>query len=265
MSEFVFKSFKTISPAFLRSSIASYVDEELTDFQPFVENAGGDTIHLPSQHGTKKFRIRSGSRTYAVSLFYHFPETTRENSVVYKWAKSGVTREGKYGADNMTFRRLYEILCQRFNGGNYFIDDYFNASDWFLDDNYTVKQQISDVLDNVQGRMDDYDETVGRWLPRNASGAPDMRYKVSRNYTEGLKNLESQAIKEGLKDLSQRIKEDVVQRLMLGEIPLINPYLSESTVYQKQAAGFQFPESRFYATGQLINSICIDFYVWSEE
>ena len=91
-----------------------------------------------------------------------------------------------------------------------------------------------------------------------------MRYSVSREYSAGLRNLESQALKEGLQDLSRRIKEDIVQRLMLGEIPLSNPELSESTRYRKEAAGFAFPDSKFYATGQLINSISIDFYVWSD-
>lgn len=263
-SEFVFRNFKTIAPAFIRSNIASYIDEELTDFEPFVENAAGDIIHLPLQRGSDKFYINSGSKTYSVSLFYHFPEDIRNNAVTYIWAKSGATREGTYGADNMTFRRLYEILCQRFNGGRYFIDDYFNESEWFLGDNYSVKEQISDVLDQVQEKMQEYDDLAGRWVPRNKSGTPDMRYKRSKEYVAGLEHLESEAIEEGLQDLSQRIKEDIVQRLMLGEIPLQNPQLSDSTIAQKQAAGFPFPDSKFYATGQLINSISIDFYVWSD-
>lgn len=264
VSEFIFRSFKTIAPAFIRSSNVSHVDRELTDFEPFVENAAGDKIHLPSQRASKKFKVQSGSRVYSVSLFYHFPEDIRRNAVTYNWFRAGATREGTYGADNMTFRRLYEILCQRYNNGRYFIDDYFNDSPWYLDDNYTVREQVSDVLDRVQERLSEYEDTAGRWLPRNVSGTPDMRYSVSRKYSAGLRNLESQAIKEGLQDLSHRIKEDIVQRLMLGEIPLSNPELSESTRYQKEAAGFAFPESKFYATGQLINSISIDFYVWRD-
>lgn len=263
-SEFIFRSFKTIAPAFIKSSNTSHVGEELTDFEPLVENAAGDVIHLPLQRGSDKFYINSGSRTYSVSLFYHFPEDKRNNAVTYNWFRSGATREGIYGADNMTFRRLYEILCKKYNNGKYFIDDYFNDSPWYLDDNYTVKEQVSDVLDHVQERLSEYEGTAGRWLPRNVSGAPDMRYSVSREYSAGLRNLESQALKEGLEDLSHRIKEDIVQRLMLGEIPLSNPELSESTRYRKEAAGFAFPDSKFYATGQLINSISIDFYVWSD-
>lgn len=263
-SEFVFRNFKTIAPAFLRGNIASYVDEELTDFEPFVENAAGDTIHLPLQRGSDKFYINSGSKTYAVSLFYHFPEDIRQNAVIFKWSKSGATREGKYGADNMTFRRLYEILCQRFNNGQYFIDDYFNGADWFLGDNYDVKAQISEMLDDVQDKLDEYNETAGRWVPRNIGGIPDMRYNISKRFVAGQQKVESDIIKEGLQDVSMRIKEDIIQKLMLGEIPLANPELSESTIAQKQAAGFPFPESKFYATGQLINSISIDFYVWSD-
>lgn len=263
-SEFVFRNFKTIAPAFLKSSTTSHVDKELTDFEPFVENAAGDVIHLPLQRGSDKFYINSGSRTYAVSLFYHFPEDKRNNAVTYMWAKSDAVREGTYGADNMTFRRLYEILCRRFNEGRYFIDDYFNDSDWYLGDNYSVKEQISDVLDRVQERLIMYEENFGRWIPHNKDGAPDMRYSMSKDYMMGLKSFESQIIKDELQDVSQRIKEDIVQRLMLGEIPLANPGLSDSTIAQKEAAGFPFPDSKFYATGQLINSISIDFYVWSD-
>ena len=120
------------------------------------------------------------------------------------------------------------------------------------------------MLDQVQVKMRAYDDLAGRWVPRNKSGSPDMRYKRSKEYAAGLEHLESVAIEEGLQDLSQRIKEDIVQRLMLGEIPLQNPQLSDSTIAQKQAAGFPFPDSKFYATGQLINSISIDFYVWSD-
>jgi hypothetical protein len=263
-SEFIFRSFKTIAPAFIKSSNTSHVGEELTDFEPLVENAAGDVIHLPLQRGSDKFYINSGSRTYSVSLFYHFPEDVRNNAVTYNWFRSGATREGTYGADNMTFRRLYEILCQRYNNGRYFIDDYFNDSPWYLGDNYSVKEQISDILDQVQEKMQAYDDLAGRWVPRNKSGTADMRYNRSKEYMEGMRNLESQALKEGLQDLSRRIKEDIVQRLMLGEIPLSNPELSESTRYRKEAAGFAFPDSKFYATGQLINSISIDFYVWSD-
>lgn len=264
-SEFTFRSFETIAPAFIQASDISYVGEELTDFEPLIKSASGDIIHLPVQRGSDKgFYINSGSRAYIVSLFYHFPEDVRNNAVTYSWFRSGATREGTYGADNMTFRRLYEILCQKFNSGRYFIDDYFNDSPWYLDDNYTVREQVSDMLDQVQERLSEYEGTAGRWLPRNVSGAPDMRYNVSKEYMAGFKNLESQAVQEGLQDLSHRIKEDIVQRLMLGEIPLSNPQLSESTRYKKEAAGFAFPDSKFYATGQLINSISIDFYVWSD-
>ena len=120
------------------------------------------------------------------------------------------------------------------------------------------------MLDDVQDKLDEFNETAGRWVPRNISGTPDMRYTASKQFVSGLQKVESDIIKEGLQDVSMRIKEDIIQKLMLGEIPLANPELSESTIAQKQAAGFPFPESKFYATGQLINSISIDFYVWSD-
>ena len=260
-NDFVFKNFMSIAPDFIRSADAFYVQREPEDFEPFVENAAGDVIHLPLQRGSDKFYINSGSRTYSVSLFYHFPEDVRDNEVTYTTSKG--KRPGTYGADNMSFRRLYEILCRKFNNENYFIDEYFNEIDWSLQDNETVKEQVSQVLDGVQDYLAEYEEDAARWLPRNVSGKLDMRYKASREFMASLKGRESAAISTGLRDVSERVKADIVQKLMLGQIPLSNPALTEATKKRKASAGFSFPDSKFYATGQLINSINIDFYVWS--
>ena len=261
-NDFVFKNFMSIAPEFIRSADASYVHKDPEDFEPFVENAEGDTIHLPLQRGSDKFYINSGSRTYSVSLFYHFPEDVRDNRVKYSTGRG--RRDGTYGADNMTFRRLYEILCRKFNNGVYFIDEYFNEIAWSLKDNETIRQQVSQVLDEVQDYLAEYEEREARWLPRNVSGKVDMRYKASREFMSSLKGVETAAISVGLRDVSERVKADIVQKLMLGQIPLSNDALSDATKKRKSDAGFPFPDSKFYATGQLINSINIDFYVWSD-
>lgn len=171
--------------------------------------------------------------------------------------------EGKYGAEHMTFRRLYEILCKRFNNNKYFIDEYFNDSDWFLAENNELKDQLSEVLEGVQEKLREYRETAGRWVPPKRDGSPDMRYNASKAYMAGMGEMESSQIQLGLHDVSERIKQDIIQRLMLGQINIAEP-ISPDTVKRKEEAGFPFPNSKFYASGQLIESISIDFYVWSE-
>ena len=260
--DLTFKSFKSIAPKYLQGATAAYTDTELTDFEPWVENRFGDRIHLPLQFVSNKFRISVGDRSYTVALSYHFPELVRNPYVIY--TTKGGQMEGKYGAENMTFRRLYEILCQRFNGGKYFIDEYFDESDWFLGENNTIKDQLSEVLEDVQEKLREYRETAGRWVPPKRDGSPDMRYNVSKAYMAGMGEMESSRIQLGLHDVSERIKQDIIQQLMLGQISLANPTLSDKTKEQKAAAGFPFPDSKFYASGQLIESISIDFYVWSE-
>ena len=257
--DFSFRSIKTIAPAILNNTIAAYKDQELTDFEGWIENKEGDRIHLPSMYGTKKYRISRGSRDYAVSLFYHFPETVRNPYVIYT-TKSGDKRDGTYGSPNMTFRRLYEILCKKHNQGMPFIDTYFEESDWFLDSNGFISEPVSDILDAAQDKIGEFEKT----LHRRNDGGLDMRHGSSRNYTDITAGIESSVIGSGLRELSRRIKEDIVQKLMLGQIPLLNPMLSDKTVEQKEAAGFDYPRSKFYATGQLINSISVDMYVWSE-
>ena len=261
--DFSFRSIKTIAPAILNNTIAAYKDQELTDFEGWIENKEGDRIHLPAMYGTKKYRISRGSRNYAVSLFYHFPETVRNPYVIYT-TKSGDKRDGTYGSPNMTFRRLYEILCKKHNQGMSFIDTYFEESDWFLDGNGFISEPVSDILDEAQDKIEEYTKGVEGTLHRRNDGGLDMRYGSSGNYFAATAGIESSVIGSGLRELSKRIKEDIVQKLMLGQIPLLNPWLSDKTVEQKEAAGFDYPKSKFYATGQLINSISVDMYVWSE-
>lgn len=256
-----FRSFKTLSPKYLQGAVA-YTSKELTDFEPWVENTFGDKIHLPMQRASKKYSISTTGNKYTVALAYHFPESERDPYVLYA-TRTGL-RRGLYGAKNMSFRRLYEILCKRFNNGIYFIDVYFNDSDWFLGDNGIIKGMLSEVLEDVQEKLREYRNTAGLSVPFNKDGSsPDMRYRISREYMVGRSALESSQIQLGLHAVSEKIKQDIVQKLMLGQIPLANPVLAKKTINRKTAAGFPYPGAKFYATGQLIEHISVDLYVWS--
>ena len=179
-------------------------------------------------------------------ITYNFPEELHNN----------ISPIGKvYGGATVTYRRLYLILCERFNDKEYFVDTYFR-------DVYpnTVKEAVDVELQTVKDELEMYrTQVVLNGAKLTKSGQLDKRYrKVNAQYYGALKDYQSFKEKwedEKGEELAELIAEDIKQSLASGVIPL-NCTHTEKTEKTRIWAGYD-PETVFYAMGDLIDHIQI--------
>ena len=223
-----------------------------------IETASGDIIHLPSQYVSDDWTWNDDK--YTVRMSYHFPASYRQNKVSY-FGKGGKLIHTTYGS-RMSFQNLYDLLCNACNDGERFIDAYFRQFNYFVEGRASIKRYTAEVLEEVIGESE---EAIGRMeirlKHRTKSGRADKRYSEYQYFTLDAAAYFSEKVKRSMDALSYEIKDDIIQRLARGEIWLRNPSLAEDTIKKKARLGFPHPGSKFFATGQLIHSISIDFYL----
>lgn len=184
-----------------------------------------------------------GGSDFDWQITYSFPETRRDP----------VTTNGHvYGGLNVTYRRLYLILCEHFNEGRFFIDDYFKEVY-----PHTVKPEIDDRLNRIKQDLLDYADEEFQDAVVTKRGTFDKRYKVNRGMKARLKRYKAFATaweeNEGIY-LANIIKEDIISCLMTGQIPLAVTTNMPSTDRKRILAGLS-DEPRFFAMGRLIEHI----------
>ena len=255
------------------SKDTSLLDIEIDDFDTKSYREEGshptginkDRMRLPDRYDIAKYyarnkrnpergRWRRKSEEYLPDISddfdwqitYSFPSTLR-NPVT----ETG----GVYGGEHVTFRRLYLILCERFNGGNYFIDDYFDTVY-----PHTVKPEVDAKLDLIKGELLAYANEEFEGAVITKKGAFDRRYKVNRGMKARLKRYEAfaQAWEDSYgEELAYMIKNDIINCMESGQLQLEAPIAHANTVgtmQERKRAGLE-PGPVFYATSQLIESI----------
>lgn len=227
-------------------------------YQRNVRNRGK---HRAGEYGQWKKKTKEDmldfSDDFEWQITYSFPATRRnpltENGVVY-------------GGQNVTFRRLYLILCEHFNGGEYFVDEYFDTVY-----PYTIKQEVDEYLSDVkQSVIDNADKLVDELnllnesmgldeikinkdgtLSKSAKRRNAVAYKAVDEYERKAREWEN---KNG-EIVANMIKNDIISCVTTGQLPcqfLSAP--SESTMKQRIRAGLS-PMPLFSATESLIRSI----------
>ena len=177
-------------------------------------------------------------------ITYSFPSDLHNN----------VTELGKiYGGETVTYRRLYLILCEAFNGGEFFVDEYFNSvypKSW-------VKERVDVELNNLKDELTYYATDLLEGAVATKSGVLDKRYKVAnrgmKSRIREWRTFARQWEEEKGEELAELVAEDIKRALEIGEIPL-NHKLSAGTKKRRIKAGLS-PEPLFYATGDLIDHI----------
>ena len=164
------------------------------------------------------------------------------------------TPTGKsYGAKNMTLRRLYLILCEHFNNGVFFVDEYFRS---VYPDSW-VKEEVDVELNNLKDELVYYASDLLEGAVATKSGKLDKRLKVNRGMQAKIKEWNSFAReweeRKG-RELAEDIAWDIKKALENGEIPL-NRTLAESTQKIRRRLGVDTPDTVFFAMGRLIDNI----------
>lgn len=251
-----------ISPDYSKDALL--LDEEIYDFDTKDVNETGinsSRMRLPTRYDISKYYKRNKhnpergqwkkkdpdslidfSQDFDWQITYSFPNTLRDPMFSGK----------RYGGSTVTFRRLYLILCEHFNGGEFFIDTYFNE---VYPASY-VKNVVDKSLDKIKSDLLDYASSEFEGTKITKSGKFDKRYKVNRGAKARLKRYESFAKEwedyEGEK-LADLIKEDIIASLESGVIPLNFRDEANTKRARKYA---DIPETpTLYATTQLINSL----------
>lgn len=179
-------------------------------------------------------------------ITYNFPDELHNN----------VSPLGKtYGGNTVTYRRLYLILCERFNAKEYFVDTYFR--DVYP---HTVKEEVDVELQTMKDELLMYrNHVVLAGAKLTKSGKLDNRFKkLNAPYVSALQAY--QTFKEEWEDnkgdyLAELIAEDIKGCLASGVIPL-NASHASSTEKKRIWAGYD-PDTVFYALGDLIDHIQI--------
>lgn len=158
-----------------------------------------------------------------------------------------------YGGAHVTYRRLYLILCERFNGGEFFVDEYFNSVypySW-------VKERVDVELNNLKDELVFYAEDLTEGAVITKKGTLDKRaVRANRGMKTRLREWESFAREwEERKgdELAEYIRDDIIRALANGEIPLKH-VMASSTKKKRAQAGYD-EEPLFYAMGDLIEHI----------
>lgn len=248
------------------SKDVSLKDYEIYDYDTFDEHETGindGRMRLPSRYDISKFykRILEGSEVgewvkkspedmpvftdmdFDWQITYKFPSTPHKN----------ISPLGKiYGGANVSYRRLYLILCEHFNDGDFFVDEYFNSiypGSW-------VKDTVDVELNNLKDEFVYYAEDITEGAELTKTGRLSRKQKGYKKYARALKEWSSLARewedKKG-DELAEYIKDDIIRALANGEIPL-NRSLSSATREKRAKVGYA-EEPLFYAMGDLIEHI----------
>lgn len=248
------------------SKDVSLKDYEIYDYDTFDEHETGindGRMRLPSRYDISKFykRIAEGSEVgewvkkspedmsvftdmdFDWQITYKFPSTPHNN----------ISPLGKvYGGANVSYRRLYLILCEHFNDGDFFVDEYFNSvypGSW-------VKDTVDVALNNLKDEFVYYAEDITEGAKLTKTGRLSRTQKGYRKYARALKDWSLLARewedKKG-DELADLIRNDIIRALANGEIPL-NRSLSSATREKRAKVGYD-EEPLFYAMGDLIEHI----------
>lgn len=264
---------------------APLLEEEILDYDTLGLNETGindGRMRLPTRYDISKFYQRNkrnwGKRR--AGEYGHWKKKSEDEvlgfSDDFEWQitysfpaalRNPVTPNGvAYGGRNVTFRRLYLILCERFNGGEYFIDSYFDTVY-----PYTVKSRVDEKLSEVKsellgladymlGEAEALNELEGLKGMKVTKGGRLSKASFVRNRRakKALADYESFAREwEGMEgeEVARMIKEDIISCVTSGQLPC--QFLSapaESTMKKRLRAGLG-PLPLFSATEQLIRSL----------
>jgi len=158
-----------------------------------------------------------------------------------------------YGGAHVTYRRLYLILCERFNDGEFFVDEYFNS---VYPSSY-AKEAVDVELNNLKGELLYYLEDLTEGAKITTRGTLDKRAtRANRGMASRIREWEDFAREweeEKGYELAEIIKDDIIRALGNGEIPLRHT-MSAGTKKKRIQVGYE-PEPLFFAMGDLIEHI----------
>ena len=258
------------------SKNAKLLDNEIYDYDTSDEHETGINTYrmrLPDRYDIAKFYKRNkrpssydafGNPRYEKGKWVKKAEEDLIDfsddfdwQITYKFPAeihNDVSPLGKpYGGKHVTYRRLYLILCERLNNGEFFVDEYFNSvypSSW-------VKETVDVELNNLKDELVYYAEDLTEGAVITKRGTLSKRATKANRGMQARLNEWSAFAREWEErkgdELAELIKDDIIKSLANGEIPL-HHVMAESTRKKRIQVGYD-EEPLFFAMGDLIEHI----------
>lgn len=266
------------------SKDAPLLDEEILDYDTLNYNEteiNDGRMRLPSRYDISKFyqrnkRNRGKHRAGEYGRWKNkevkdLPDISDDFDWQITYAFPVIRRNPKtasgaiYGGKHVTFRRLYLILCEHFNGGEYFIDTYFDSVYPYtvkpiIDEKLSVvKQELIELADSTIEELNEINTEEGLEevkinkdgsLSRSAKSRNKRAYKALEEYETFAQAWEDS---EG-EEVASLVKEDIISCVTSGQLPCQFTSPAKSTMRKRLSAGLG-GVPLFSATEQLINSI----------
>lgn len=204
-----------------------------------------DTMKLPNTEDVTNYIVNEQNEDFNFEVDYEFPNTVRNNRT-----PNGMT----YGSANMTFKKLYQLLCEKFNSGDYFITDYFETVY-----PYTIKPEVDEYLSIVKEDLLSLASDTLEGAKVTKKGTLDKRYKINRSMQEKLREYESFAKlweeDEG-RYVAKMIKDDIISCMLSGQLQTTCLHHVNTIATKSKRMKVGLPsEPTFVATQQLIRSL----------
>lgn len=215
--------------------------DERYDYDTVAFNETGineDRAQLPERYEIEKF-TSDFTEDFDWQITYSFPKDRRLSN--------------GYGGKNVTFRRLYLILGERFEGG-YFIDTYFERVYPF-----TMKQRVDYLMQEAKEQLTEYANTIIMdKIPLTKKGDFSKTYSANKALKEENYFSFKEEWENGVgEQIAKEIKDDIVTSLANGVIP-IKHQNKASTFKLRRSLGLDDAHV-FFASGQLVRSIKLFF------
>lgn len=174
--------------------------------------------------------------------------------ITYSFPKDRRVSNG-YGGKNVTFRRLYLILGERFSGG-YFIETYFDRVYPF-----TMKKRVDCMLQEAKEQILNYaDSILLDNIPLTKSGSFNRHYKPNKILAKAdyfnFKRVWEESVGQ---DIAKEIKDDIIACLSTGVIPIRHE--NQARTYRVRRSLGLDDTQVFYASGQLVRSLKLFFNI----
>jgi hypothetical protein len=148
---------------------------------------------------------------------------------------------GQYGQAGMSFSALYDLLCERFLGGERFIDTYFEL----VFPTQSVYQDYTELIKTLNEKVT-RDARALRGKPRTGKAWQQMPVWEDEN------------VKRSLRELGDRIRANIEQCMSTGSLPISKRTIALKTAKTRESLGLHHQLNQvFYASGQLVKNLRI--------
>lgn len=252
---FLERYFDTVYPyIYLKEEGDTFIYEAGQEIFPYIEEVGfskNEASEIKNRLATDRVRFENAEerlRSVEERL-----ERVEERLEMKKERVNDLLSEIDFISDT-AHRTISGELDKRFKEYRFFT--------YLTDDLDYVRDQIEDLqgqADYLRNQVDSLGMSYARERKRfeNAQERYNKSIHHAKEMLSSAKEVFSSYIRSRGEDFAKDIREDIINRLASGSLPLKTHIVKPFTQMLRKKAGLE-PTPRFYASGQFINSVVVD-------